>query len=105
MQQLTRRGVLRMLAAAGVGTATGAAAHGFLYERHRLHTVEETLRVAGWPPGLAGLRLGFLTDLHRSATVSHEQIAHAVREVMARAPDLIVLGGDYVTKRRSRFVT
>ena len=38
-----------------------------------------------------------MTDLHRSATVSHELIQLATRLLMAERPDLIVLGGDYVT--------
>ena len=65
---------------------------------------EQTLDVAGWPTALSGLRIGFLTDLHRSATVSHEMIARAVDLVMARQPDLIIVGGDYVTNRDRRFV-
>jgi predicted MPP superfamily phosphohydrolase len=60
--------------------------------------------VPGWPAALGGLRIGFLTDLHRSATVSHDMVASAVQLVMADAPDLIVLGGDYVTNRDPRFI-
>lgn len=104
MPTLTRRTAIKALGAITVGTAAGAATHGFLYERHHLGVVEETLQVKDWPPGLAGLRIGFLTDLHRSATVTHEFIAQAVRQVMAHAPDLIVLGGDYVTNHDRRFV-
>jgi predicted MPP superfamily phosphohydrolase len=104
MPHLTRRDLLRTLGAAAVGTATGAAAHGFLYERYHLETIEETLQVARWPHALAGFRIGFISDIHRSATVSHEQVAHAVQEVMSRTPDLIVLGGDYVTNRDRRYM-
>src|SRR5206468_2542248 len=46
---------------------------------------------------LAGLRIGLLTDVHRSRWVSHEDVAGAVAALMADRPDLIVLGGDYVT--------
>lgn len=101
---LSRRTVLRGLGAIGIGTAAGAAAHGFMYERHHIAVTEETLEVAGWPMPLAGLRIGFLTDLHRSATVSHDMIARAVALVMEHAPDLIVIGGDYVTNRDRRYV-
>ena len=38
-----------------------------------------------------------MTDLHRSPTVSHELIEAAAGLLMAERPDLIVLGGDYVT--------
>jgi len=102
--QMTRRDVLRGLAAVGVGAAAGAAAHGFLYGRHRIAVTRTTLTVSGLPEALSGLRVGFLTDLHRSETVPHELIEAAVRTLMAEGPDLIVLGGDYVTWRDRRFV-
>jgi predicted MPP superfamily phosphohydrolase len=100
----TRRSVIRGLGAVTLGTAAGAAAHGFMYERHRIQVTEETLAVAGWPPPLAGLRIGFITDLHRSATVSHEMIAGAVSALMGHAPELVVIGGDYVTNRDRRYI-
>jgi uncharacterized protein len=102
--QLTRRTVIRGIGAVTLGTAAGAAAHGFMYERHHVEVTEETLEVIGWPPPLSGLRIGFVTDLHRSATVSHEMIAGAVQMLMAHHPDLIVVGGDYVTNRDRRYI-
>jgi predicted MPP superfamily phosphohydrolase len=93
----TRRDALKGLVAVGVGTATGAAAHGFLYERHHIDVTRTTLRVAGLPETLGGLRVGFMSDLHRSSTVSHQLIETAASLLMAERPDLIVLGGDYVT--------
>jgi len=101
---LSRRNLLRAAGAVALGTAAGTAAHGFLYERHQIEVTEQTLDVAGWPSSLSGLKIGFLTDLHRSSTVSHEMIAHAVDLVMARQPDLIIVGGDYVTNRDRRFI-
>jgi predicted MPP superfamily phosphohydrolase len=101
--RLTRRAILRGLGAVAIGTAAGTAAHGYKYERHHIVVTEETLDVLGWPEPLAGLRIGFLTDLHRSATVSHEMIAGAVRAVMAHTPDLLIIGGDYVTYRDRRY--
>jgi hypothetical protein len=100
----SRRDVLKGLAAIGVGTFTGAAAHGYLYERRRIEVTHETLRVPGLPDALTGLRIGLLTDIHRSQTVSHEMVAAAVSLLMAETPDLIVLGGDYVTWGDRRYV-
>jgi predicted MPP superfamily phosphohydrolase len=99
----TRRTILRGLGAAGLGALTGAVAHGFMYERHHIQVTREDLTVTGWPEALNGLRVGFLSDLHRSGTVSHQMIATAVAAVMADAPDLIILGGDYVTNRDRRY--
>jgi hypothetical protein len=95
--RLSRRDVLKGLAAVGVGTATGAAAHGYLYARHQIEVTRTTLVVSGLPDALAGLRIGFMTDLHCSSIVSQELIVSAVGLLMAERPDLIVLGGDYVT--------
>jgi predicted MPP superfamily phosphohydrolase len=96
-QRLGRRDVLKGLAAVGVGTVTGAAAHGFLYERHHIDVTRTVLRVAGLPEAISGLRIGFMCDLHRSSDVSQELIELATSLLMAERPDLIVLGGDYVT--------
>ena len=93
----SRRVLLKGALAAGVGAITGTGAYGFLYGRHELEVTHTTLAVAGLPPALAGLKIGMLTDTHRSRWVSHEDIARAVTALMAERPDLIVLGGDYVT--------
>lgn len=102
--RFTRRDVLRGLGAVGLGALTGAVAHGFLYERYHIGVTREDLGVPGWPEALSGLRIGFITDLHRSTTVSHEMVASAVSAIMPEAPDLIILGGDYVTNHDRRFV-
>jgi predicted MPP superfamily phosphohydrolase len=102
--RLTRRDLLRGLAGAAVGTIGGTAAHGFLYERHRVGVTRATLEVSGLSDLLSGLRIGFLTDLHRSETVPHELVDAAVRLVMEAQPDLIVLGGDYITLGDRSFV-
>jgi predicted MPP superfamily phosphohydrolase len=94
---VTRRTVLKGLVASGVGAATGTSAYGYLYSRHQLEVTKETLQVVGLPPALSGLRIGLLTDVHRSRWVSHDDVREAVAALMAERPDLIVLGGDYVT--------
>jgi predicted MPP superfamily phosphohydrolase len=94
---ISRRAVLKGLVATGVGAATGATAYGALYERHQLSITRTVVDVNGLPPGLAGMRIGLLTDIHRSRWVPHEDVARAVTTLMGERPDLIVLGGDYVT--------
>jgi len=95
---VTRRVALKALAATGLGAATGTSVYGFCYGRHALEVTWPTVPVVGLPPSLAGLRIGLLTDVHRSHWVSHDDVAHAVTALMNERPDLIVLGGDYVTK-------
>src|SRR5713101_3779240 len=94
---ITRRAVLKTLVGTGAAALTGAAAYGFFDERHALGLTETLLPVAGLPPELAGLRVGLLTDVHRSQWVSAADVDRGVRIMMAAKPDLIVLGGDYVT--------
>ena len=94
---VSRRDLLKGIAATAVGAAVGAANHGYIYERKRFSVTRETLYVSGLAPALSGLRVGFLTDLHRSDTVTHEMASTAVQLLMAERPDIIMLGGDYVT--------
>jgi predicted MPP superfamily phosphohydrolase len=99
-----RRLLLKALVGIGAGTLTGAAAHGFFYERQDLEVTRMAFPVSGLPEALRGLRVGFLTDVHRSQTVPHEMVAGAVRALMAEKPDLVVLGGDYVSWRDTRYI-
>lgn len=94
----TRRTVLKGLIAAGVGAVSGAGTYGYLYERHELVVTRTRVPVVGLPHALAGFRIGLLTDVHRSRWVSHDDVIHAVARLMDERPDLIVLGGDYVTR-------
>lgn len=96
--------MLQGLVAVGVGTVAGAAAHGHFYERHDIGVTRVSLEFPGLPPPLGGLRIGFLSDIHRSHTVPDELIARAVRLLQTEAPDVVMLGGDYVTWGDQRYV-
>src|SRR5471032_2151046 len=101
---VSRRAILKTLVATGVGAVSGTGAYGFLYGRHEFAITRATLPVSRLPPALAGLRLGLITDVHRSLFVSHEDVAHAVAALMNEHCDLIVLGGDYVTYGDRQYV-
>ncbi|MEO8259214.1 MAG: metallophosphoesterase [Acidobacteriota bacterium] len=92
-----RRAVLKTLITTGISGVTATGAYGLLYERHQLGVTRLDLPVVGLPPALAGVKIGLLTDVHRSRWVPHDDVAHAVALLMNEQPDLIVLGGDYVT--------
>ena len=104
MTPVTRRTLLKGLVATGVGAATGTSAYGYLYARHQLMVTRQTVGVPGLPPGLNGVRVGLLTDIHRSRWVSHDDVRHAVATLMAERPDVVILGGDYVTLGDRQFV-
>lgn len=101
---IPRRAVLKIFIGGGVGVATGTVAYGYAYARHRLELVRASLPVSGLPPALHGLRVGLITDLHHSETVPREDVEAAVTLLMRERPDLIVLGGDYVTWGDRAFV-
>ncbi len=92
-----------MLAATGAGGLAGSGGYGYLFERHRIDVTRTALSVSDLPEALIGLRVGLVTDLHHSRTVPAEDIQAAVRLVMDERPDLIVLGGDYITSFDTRF--
>ena len=104
VEGLSRRGVLRALAAAGIGFVAGGGAHGYLYERHRVGVTRADASGVG-PAGAArrpARRAShrFSSDRRRSA----RDIQLAVDLARAETPDLIVLGGDYVTHQDRRFM-
>jgi hypothetical protein len=94
---LSRRAVLKAILATGVGVATGGGAYGFFFERHALELTTARLPVANLPPSLEDFTIGLLSDVHRSRWVSAGDVDEAVRLLMQARPQLIVLGGDYVT--------
>jgi predicted MPP superfamily phosphohydrolase len=102
--RLTRRAALKGVLAATVGAMTGTAVYGVGYERHRIGVTQATLPVSGLPPALEGLRIALITDIHHSALVGAEDVQKAVQLTLAERPDLIVLGGDYVTFGDRAFV-
>src|SRR3712207_1475784 len=49
-------------------------------------------------PGLAGLRIGFVTDTHVGPFITPDDLKRATDLIAAEQPDLILLGGDYVSE-------
>ena len=94
---VTRRAALKGVLGGAAAAIGGTAAYGVVYERHRLGATEATLPVAGLPAALNGLRIALLTDIHHSALVGADDIRAAVDLTLSLRPDLIVLGGDYVS--------
>jgi uncharacterized protein len=94
---LSRRAAINALVSGGVGSAVGIGAYGLAYSRHQIQVVRATLPVIGLPRTLDGLRIGLITDLHHSETVPIEDVRRAATLVMNERPELIVLGGDFVT--------
>jgi hypothetical protein len=86
-----------------VGLTAGLlqAARNALDETRRIEIVRQRIRVNNLPSALDGFTIAHLSDIHHSAFVEADYIAHAVSLVNRLHPDLIVLTGDYVSHSRS----
>lgn len=91
-----------MAAAVGAGAAVGGASWS-VHEHNTLGVTAAVLPVDGLPESFNNFKIALLTDLHRSALVSDDLIDRAVTAAMAERPDLIVLGGDFITNFDTRF--
>jgi predicted MPP superfamily phosphohydrolase len=101
---ISRRGALRALAASGVGLGAGTVSYGMAYERYQIALVNIDVPVIGLPSAVDGLRIGLITDLHHSDSVPAAHISRAVALLRDSRPDLIVLGGDYVSFLEREYV-
>ena len=101
---VTRRFALKGLLAASVGAVTGASVYGAGYERHRVSVTQVRLPVRGLLPAFDRLRIALITDIHHSELVPAADVSHAVDLANSQNPDLVILGGDYVTLRDRAFM-
>lgn len=71
------------------------------WEREDLRTPDVPVPIPGLHPALAGYRIVLVTDLHNGPAVPRWWLERAVERVTALAPDLIALGGDFVSHART----
>jgi predicted MPP superfamily phosphohydrolase len=100
---LPRRTFLTALLNSGIGLGVGGFTYGAAHERHRLELTRTDLSISGLDPAHDGLRIAFLSDVHHSALVPAADVARAVSLATSLSPDLVLLGGDYVTAGDRRF--
>lgn len=96
--------MIKTVLATGVGTAVGGATYGMAFERHQVGVTTADLPIAGLPAALDGVRISLITDIHHSRLVPADDVMRALTLAMSTHPDLIVLGGDYVTFGDREFV-
>lgn len=101
---ITRRAAIKTVLATAVGSAVAGVTYGAAVERHRIGMTSATLPVSGLPSALDGLRVGLITDVHHSSLVPAADVMQAIELALSARPDLIVLGGDYVTFGDRAFV-
>lgn len=89
----------RFLAAAGVGLAgvAGSTTYGFAAEPHHVSLSPQEVPIPGLPPGLDGLRIIQLSDIHLYAGI-HVAARRTMRLVSEARPDITLLTGDMCEK-------
>lgn len=88
-----RRGLVGAAAAAGLGWS--------LFEARWVETVECRVALPGLPPALDGFRILHLSDFHLGAFgVNDAALAQALAWAGGLEPDLAVVTGDLLTRRR-----
>jgi predicted MPP superfamily phosphohydrolase len=86
------------LKAAVAAPAAPLAAAGYgLYEAGAVRVERPRVAVPNLPAAFDGLRVAFLADIHHGPNVGLPFVAAVVRTTLALSPDLILLGGDYVS--------
>ncbi len=86
---------VRKILSAAVAGAGALGAYAFLVEPLWLQLTRPRIHVRGLHPGLEGLRVALLTDLHAGEGTPLSLIRRACRMAMAERPDLIALTGDF----------
>ena len=98
--KLPRRGVL-----AGATAASGALAAWSLFEAQWVELREVEVPLPGLPPELDGFRILHLSDFHLGTlSLNARAVDRAVRWGRSRDPDLVVITGDLLSRRRGEAV-
>jgi uncharacterized protein len=89
-------------AAAGIGAlGLAGAIYMSLVEPARPSLERVTLRLPALPAALDGLRVGQISDCHLGMLHSAHNLAWAVDRMRAERPELLVLTGDFVSRRKA----
>ncbi|AEG17830.1 metallophosphoesterase [Methanobacterium paludis] len=74
-----------------------ALAYSYFIEPYMIETKEITIQSDQIPAEFNGKTIVFITDIHCSQFFSAERVGSLVNQVNALNPDMVLLGGDYVT--------
>jgi len=93
-----------MRAVAGIAAAGGVlAGYAFLVEPRWLQLTRPVIRIPGLHPGLEGLRIALLTDLHLGEGTPAWLVRRACTLAMAERPDVIAITGDLAADQAPGF--
>ena len=98
-REFSRRDFLKLSAKAVAASLVGGSLYS-LHEAKSCRVARHSISVPRLPAQFAGTTVAFLSDIHHSAVVSLEYIRRVVAKTNALKPDVILLGGDYITHGR-----
>jgi predicted MPP superfamily phosphohydrolase len=101
MRTFGRRHFLEGAAILGAASAAGGLPVLAAAQEEQARAERVTFTLPGLDPAHDGLRVAQLSDLHVGPRTSPDVIRAAVEEANRFAPDLVVLTGDFVSRRRS----
>jgi predicted MPP superfamily phosphohydrolase len=96
---VNRRKVLKLAAGSAIGVMTLGVAYPIL-EARWCRVARATIAVPRLPAPFVGTTIAFLSDTHHGPYVSLDHVRQAVDLANALEPDIVALGGDYVSKDR-----
>src|ERR671934_3011263 len=67
-------------------------------EARTISVTQQVIELRQWPSAFDGLTVAFLTDFHCSPLTPRDFLERVVDETNRLRPDLVLLGGDYVTR-------
>lgn len=95
---VTRRRFLKFLAG-GVVTVGGLGTlDAVVVEPYSIEVTRHAVQVPGGPPSMPPTRVAFMSDFHRSWTTSRAHIRRAVQGCNQEQPDVVLVGGDYISR-------
>lgn len=92
---VSRRNFLKSTVAAGIALPAAA----LLPYRNDLERIEITynrIKSQRITPAFKGYKIVLISDIHCGVYLSETMLEHTISEIIKLAPDLVVLGGDYV---------
>jgi predicted MPP superfamily phosphohydrolase len=101
MTMFGRRQFLRGAAIAGAAGAAGTLPALAVADEREARAERVTFAIPGLHPAHDGLRVAQLSDLHVGPPGMRDVIRRAIAEANRFEPDLVVLTGDFVSRRRS----
>jgi predicted MPP superfamily phosphohydrolase len=95
-----RRDLILGAAYAAAAVPVGALLYGSFIEREKFGVSEVSLRVPNLPADFEGFRILQISDVHRSAFLSHRDLLRVVDAARGLQPDLILHTGDFISTQR-----